>query len=85
MDFALGASQAQGVPSEPLTPGLAVQLVYGKQVIHGGSPWNDSLPSPMIDWNEIPGFMQAQEKFGGNRLIAVTAGAIKSGQHASHE
>jgi hypothetical protein len=27
MDFAIGANQGQGVPSEPRTPGLAVHLV----------------------------------------------------------
>ena len=29
VDFAVGANQGQGVPSEPLTPGLAVHLVSG--------------------------------------------------------
>ncbi|KAG5808664.1 hypothetical protein H9Q74_011967 [Fusarium xylarioides] len=53
MDVALGTSQGQGVPSKPLTPGLAVQLVYGK------------------------------EKFGGNRLIGVSAAAVASKENAS--
>ncbi|TLD16903.1 uncharacterized protein PgNI_02509 [Pyricularia grisea] len=77
MDFALGASQGQGVPSEPLTPGLAVQLVYGKTIIKGGQQFQGELPAANIDWNEELGFVQAQEKFGGNLLVGVSAGAVK--------
>ena len=78
MDFALGASQGQGVPVEPLTPGLAVQLVYGKATLSGGGTFHGTLPSPIIDWNEVPGYMQPQEKFGPNTLVAVTAAGIES-------
>ncbi|TLS30036.1 hypothetical protein PpBr36_02246 [Pyricularia pennisetigena] len=77
MDFALGASQGQGVPAEPLTPGLAMQLVYGKMTIKGGEQFQGELPAPNIEWNEEAGFVQPQERFGGNRLVGVSAGAIK--------
>ncbi|SCO90267.1 uncharacterized protein FRV6_14395 [Fusarium oxysporum] len=70
MDFALGASQGQGVPVEPLTPGLAVQLVYGRISVKGGEQFQGKLPEPMIDWRQNIGFMQTQEVFGESRLVA---------------
>ncbi|CAH0057191.1 unnamed protein product [Clonostachys solani] len=79
MDFAIGASQGQGVPVEPLTPGLAVQLMYGKATVRGGATFEGALPGPIIDWNEVPGFMQPQEKFGDSRLVGVSAAGVKSG------
>jgi len=78
MDFALGASQGQGVPVKPLTPGLAVQLVYGRTSVEGGELFQEELPEPMIDWRQNLGFMQPQEVFGGSRLVGVSAGAVKS-------
>lgn len=81
MDFSLGASQGQGVPVEPLTPGLAVQLVYGKTNVKGGETFQGALPDPILEWNEIPGYMQAQEQFGPSQLLGVSAAAIKSGEY----
>ncbi|KAH6879846.1 hypothetical protein B0T10DRAFT_412921 [Thelonectria olida] len=78
MDFALGASQGQGVPVEPLTPGLAVQLVYGRTSVKGGEQFQGKLPEPVIDWRQNIGFMQPQEVFGDSRLVGVSAGAIRS-------
>ncbi|KAG5762945.1 hypothetical protein H9Q72_008957 [Fusarium xylarioides] len=78
MDVALGASQGQGVPSKPLTPGLAVQLVYGKTTVKGGAKFYGTLPYADIDWNENLGYIHPQEKFGGNRLIGVSAAAVAS-------
>jgi hypothetical protein len=78
MDFALGASQGQGVPVEPLTPGLAVQLVYGKTTVRGGEQFQGDLPAPMLDWRQVLGFMQSQELFGDSRLIGVSAAAVTS-------
>ncbi|KLU82943.1 hypothetical protein MAPG_02010 [Magnaporthiopsis poae ATCC 64411] len=78
MDFALGASQGQGVPVEPLTPGLAVQLVYGKMTVKGGERVQGELPAPDLDWRESLGFTQAQERFGPSRLVGVSAAAISS-------
>ncbi|CAG7560634.1 unnamed protein product [Fusarium equiseti] len=78
MDFALGASQGQGVPVEPLTPGLAVQLVYGRTTVRGGELFQGELPEPIETWKKTPGFMQPQERFGGNRLVGVSAAAVKN-------
>lgn len=83
MDFALGASQGQGVPVEPLTPGLAVQLVYGKANVKGGDTFNGALPDPIIEWNELVGYMASQERFGPSKLVGVSAAAIKSGKCSS--
>lgn len=35
MDFAVGANQGQGVPSEPMAPGLAIELVCGCHISTG--------------------------------------------------
>lgn len=78
MDFALGASQGQGVPVEPLTPGLAVQLVYGKMTVKGGERVQGELPAPDLDWREELGFIQPQERFGPSRLVGVSAAAVSS-------
>jgi len=78
MDIALGASQGQGVPAEPLTPGLAVQLVYGKTTVKGGEQFSGYLPTPTLDWREEAGFMQPQQRFGGSKLVGVSAAAIVS-------
>ncbi|EKJ72346.1 hypothetical protein FPSE_07466 [Fusarium pseudograminearum CS3096] len=79
IDVALGASQGQGVPSKPLTPGLAMQLVYGKTSVKGGAKFDGALPAADINWNiKNPYYIHPQEKFGGNRLIGVSAAAIAS-------
>ncbi|KAF6530435.1 hypothetical protein HZS61_001747 [Fusarium oxysporum f. sp. conglutinans] len=67
MDVVLGASQGQGVPSKPLTPGLAVQLVYGKTTVKGGAKFDGALPAAEINWNENLGYIHPQEKFGDNQ------------------
>ncbi|RKL07377.1 hypothetical protein BFJ68_g9880 [Fusarium oxysporum] len=84
MDVAVGASQGQGVPSKPLTPGLAVQLVYGKTTVKGGAKFEGALPAAEINWNENLGYIHPQEKFGDNRLIGVSAAAVAS-KNASDE
>lgn len=81
MDFTLGASQGQGVPIEPHTPRLAVQLTYGKTNVKGGETFKGALPDPVLDWNEVPGYMQAQDKFGPSTLVGVSAAAIKTGEN----
>ncbi|EXL78967.1 hypothetical protein FOPG_06949 [Fusarium oxysporum f. sp. conglutinans race 2 54008] len=82
MDVVLGASQGQGVPSKPLTPGLAVQLVYGKTTVKGGAKFDGALPAAEINWNENLGYIHPQEKFGDNRLIGVSAAAVASSNNA---
>lgn len=80
MNVALDASQGQGVPSKPLTPGLAVQLVYGKVSVNGREKFDEALPVADIDWNENLGYIHPQERFGGNHLIGVSAVAVASSQ-----
>ena len=84
MDVVLGASQGQGVPSKPLTPGLAVQLVYGKTTVKGGAKFDGALPAAEINWNENLGYIHPQEKFGDNRLIGVSAAAVASSKPPTH-
>lgn len=79
MDFAIGASQGQGVPSEPATPGLALELVYGFQTIPGGQCFDEPLPEPITKFNELS-IMGSPEQWGESTLVAVVAGGIKSGK-----
>jgi hypothetical protein len=76
VDVALGANQGQGVPSEPLTPGLSVQVVYGKTTIKGGGKFDGKLPAANINWNEHTEYMHPQEHFGPSRLIGVSAAGV---------
>ncbi|KAL2208486.1 hypothetical protein CC79DRAFT_1381616 [Sarocladium strictum] len=76
MDVALGANQGQGVPSDPLTPGLSVQVVYGKTTIKGGKKFDGKLPAANINWNEHTEYMHPQEHFGPSRLIGVSAAGV---------
>ncbi|KAH8883752.1 hypothetical protein GQ53DRAFT_663304 [Thozetella sp. PMI_491] len=75
-DFALGANQGQGVPSEPQTPGLAKELVYGTAKIHGGDNFSGKLPAPLSDFNFLTGFMNPLEHWGSNELYAVVAAQL---------
>ncbi|KAH6716535.1 hypothetical protein BKA61DRAFT_717923 [Leptodontidium sp. MPI-SDFR-AT-0119] len=45
-DFAVGASQGQGVPSVPGTAGLAMELIYGHATISGGEEFKGAIPPP---------------------------------------
>lgn len=47
MDYANGANQGQGVPSQPMTPGLALELVRHTHLSRGLSV--DELPHELID------------------------------------
>ncbi|UPK96040.1 hypothetical protein LCI18_006975 [Fusarium solani-melongenae] len=77
-DFALGASQGQGVPVEPLTPGLAMELAYGETTVNGGATFKGAIPELNANFNFVSGYMQEHERFGPNRLVAVVAGGIES-------
>ncbi|KAL4931759.1 uncharacterized protein BDV17DRAFT_288345 [Aspergillus undulatus] len=82
--FFIGATQGQGVPSEPSTPGLAVHLVYGETTISGGVTLNGTLPvddpsDPNFHLSEIGTFMHPHEDFGPRKLIgAVAAGVVSA-------
>jgi hypothetical protein len=78
-DFSLGASQGQGVPVEPLTPGLAMQLVYGEATVTGGKVFNGSIPKAHREFNFLGGYMHEQEEFGSDRLVGVVVAGVKSG------
>ncbi|KAH6879842.1 hypothetical protein B0T10DRAFT_566010 [Thelonectria olida] len=77
-DFALGASQGQGVPAEPESTGLAMELVYGAVSVDGGELFQGSLPEPNLEFNFSPGIMNAPERFGSNEMIGVVAEGVKS-------
>lgn len=81
-DFSLGANQGQGVPVEPQTPGLAVQLVYSEVTIAGGESFDRDLPEASslynFDLSGLARFMHKHEEWGSNKLVAVVAGAVKS-------
>lgn len=82
-DFALGANQGQGIPAEPLTPGLAMQLVYGETTVSGGGRFDGAIPEADLlynfDLSELSDFMHRPENWGPNKLLAVIAGGVKSG------
>ena len=82
-DFALGSNQGQGVPAEPLTEGLAVQLVYGEVRMMGGEGFEGMVPEPNTGYNfdmaDIKDFMHRHEEWGPSKLVAVVAGGVKNG------
>jgi hypothetical protein len=76
IDFALGANQAQGVPSEVGTRGLAVELLMGDIVISSGTSFNGHVPKgrqPSDTLLSGIGFMHPLEQFGTPNLTAVIA------------
>lgn len=77
-DFAVGASQGQGVPAEPGSDGLAMELTYGTVSINGGDVFRGSLPGPQLNYNYLPGFMNPPGSWGANELIAVVAAGIRT-------
>jgi len=83
VDFALGASQGQGVPSAPMTPGLAVDLLMGGVNIEAGREFLGPVPpATRPSDNVVRGlfFHHPQEEFGAPNLTAVTAlRVIRSG------
>ncbi|KAK6844021.1 hypothetical protein PG987_004881 [Apiospora arundinis] len=75
LDVGQGASQGQGVPSDSMSPGLAVELAYGTANVLGGNSFDDLLPPP-VAYNFLTGFMHEPEVFGKPKLKAVLAGAV---------
>ncbi|KAF2180154.1 hypothetical protein K469DRAFT_753618 [Zopfia rhizophila CBS 207.26] len=76
LDYALGANQGQGVPSEPLTFGLAVQLLMGNTTITPKGSFLGPIPQPQHPPETISsglGFMHALEFFEAPKLAAVIA------------
>ncbi|KXH49842.1 hypothetical protein CSIM01_03979 [Colletotrichum simmondsii] len=73
-DFAIGANQGQGVPSEPESVGLALELAYVNITVAPGHVFNGTLPlstqpaSPSLHF-----FMHPCEEFGQQDLSFVLA------------
>ncbi|GAM40137.1 hypothetical protein TCE0_037f12250 [Talaromyces pinophilus] len=81
MDFGIGANQGQGVPAEPLTEGLAVQLLMGNTTVKSGQRFTGVVPPPLVPSEEImngAGFMHPLERFGPSDLKAVLAFRVNS-------
>jgi hypothetical protein len=75
-DYALGANQGQGVPSKPLTPGLAMQLLMGNTTITPKASFSGLIPQPQHPPEIVSsglGFMHALDFFGTPKPIAVIA------------
>lgn len=81
IDFALGANQAQGVPSEVGTPGLAVELLMGNTTISPGGSFSGPVPGPRQPSDTLLSglaFMHALKQFGTPNLTAVIAYQVLS-------
>lgn len=77
-DFAVGPNQGAGVPSVVETPGLAKELVYGNTTVQAGTTFSGKVPDPIVEFNQILGFMNPLEPWGSNELVAVVAGKVMS-------
>lgn len=81
-DFSIGANQGQGVVAEPLTPGLAMQLVYSETTVTGGERFDGAVPEANSLYNfglgDLAEFMHHHENWGPSKLVAVVAGGVKS-------
>ena len=81
MDFALGANQGQGVPSEVGTPGLAVELLMGNTTISPRGSFSAPVPiarQPSDTLLSGLNFMHPLEQFGTPNLTAVIAYQVLS-------
>lgn len=81
MDFALGANQAQGVPAEVSSRGLAVQLLLGNTTVMPNGSFSAPVPQarqPPEIIQEGLGFMHPLEQFGTPNLTAVIAYQVLS-------
>jgi len=72
-DFAVGASQGQGVPSTPGTLSLIIELKYRHDTIFGEEMFNGKIPKAVDFWF-LPGFMGESEPFRTDKLVVVLAG-----------
>ncbi|KAL4901559.1 hypothetical protein BDW74DRAFT_181570 [Aspergillus multicolor] len=84
--FFIGGSQGQGVPSEPLTKGLAVHLVYGSASVSGGEVFDGPIPVDNatelnFHLSDIGDFMHGHEEFGAATLVGVVAAGVVSSMY----
>ena len=83
MDFALGANQGAGVPSEVSTPGLSVELLMGNTTLSPGGSFSAPVPQARQPSATILSgltFMHPLEQFGTPNLTAVIAYQILNGE-----
>ncbi|KAF2472794.1 uncharacterized protein BDR25DRAFT_157719, partial [Lindgomyces ingoldianus] len=81
IDYALGANQGQGVPSEVMTPGLSVELLMGNTTITPYGGISAPVPQPHQPSSSITSgltFMHPLEQFGTPNLTAVIAYQVLS-------
>lgn len=81
LDYALGANQAQGVPSQVSTAGLAVQLLMGRTEISPHENFDGLLPQAQQPPDYILSglnFQHPLEQFGTPNLTAVMAYKIRN-------
>ncbi|KAL0933305.1 uncharacterized protein CTRU02_212268 [Colletotrichum truncatum] len=77
LDFAIGANQGQGVPADPESVGLALELAYSNVTIEPGRSFNGTLPlSTQPGDPALLYFMHPLEEFGRQNLSAVLATEI---------
>ncbi|OHF01555.1 hypothetical protein CORC01_03045 [Colletotrichum orchidophilum] len=73
-DFSIGANQGQGVPSEPGSVGLALELAYVNVTVKPGNFYNGTLPlSTQPASPSLRLFMHPLEEFGQQNLSYVLA------------
>ncbi|KAK1637679.1 hypothetical protein BDP81DRAFT_393375 [Colletotrichum phormii] len=73
-DFSIGANQGQGVPSEPESVGLALELAYVNITVSPGHAFNGTLPlSTQPASPSLHLFMHPCEEFGQQILSFVLA------------
>ncbi|KAI8267686.1 hypothetical protein K4K58_007307 [Colletotrichum sp. SAR11_239] len=73
-DFSIGANQGQGVPSEPESVGLALELAYVNVTVMPGHAFNGTLPlSTQPASPSLHLFMHPCEEFGQQNLSFVLA------------
>ncbi|KAJ0363559.1 hypothetical protein COL26b_012905 [Colletotrichum chrysophilum] len=83
-DFSIGANQGQGVPSEPGSVGLALELAYVNVTVMPGHAFNGSLPlSTQPASPSLHLFMHPCEEFGQQNLSFVLAVEQTTASNAS--
>lgn len=68
------------MPSEPATPGLAYELVYGVTEIRAGQSFQGPVPvaNPHFNYESLTSFINPPQLWGENKLVAVVAAEVVS-------
>lgn len=87
LDYAVGANQGQGIPSEVSTPGLAIQLLLGNTTIAPNGSFSAPVPQAQqpsaLLLSGLGTIMRPLEQFGTLNLTAVIAYHVLNGQLTS--